>query len=182
MTGLRVMPPPEGENDAGGRFTDDPGRDSQRHGSRFLCGCCGYAWCCPVGGDAPDALTGTGATPRPEGLVRARGRVRFHTRPPALLGSLPIQESLGGKAIERRSERGGSTKRSGLRASTLTSRQSRLRSSPIDHGNQSDRSSGGRSPWCADAVWPARDVNTTARPNGHTVTTCPRTNVSRACL
>ena len=123
-----------------------------------------------------------GATPRPEGLVRARGRVRFHTRAPALLGSLPIQESLGGKAIERRSERGGSTKRSGLRASTLTSRQSRLRSSPIDHGNQSDRSSGGRSPWCADAVWPARDVNTTARPNGHTVTTCPRTNVSRACL
>ena len=94
---------------------------------------------------------------------------------PALLGSLPIQESLGGKAIERRSERGGSMKRSGLRASTLTSRQSRLRSSPIDHGNQSDRSSGGRSPWCADAVWPARDVNTTARPNGHTVTTCPRT-------
>ena len=58
------------------------------------------------------------ATPRPEGLVRARGRVRFHTRAPALLGSLPIQESLGGKAIERRSERGGSTKRSGLRAST----------------------------------------------------------------
>ena len=35
----------------------------------------------------------------------------------ALPGSLPIQESLGGKAIERRSERGGSTKRSGLRAS-----------------------------------------------------------------
>ena len=57
-------------------------------------------------------------TPRPEGLVRARGHVRFHTLAPALLGSLPIQESLGGKAIERRSERGGSTKRSGLRAST----------------------------------------------------------------
>ena len=101
-----------------GRFTDDPGRDSQRHGSRFLCGCYGYARCYPVGGDAPGAPTGTGATPRPEGLVRARGRVRFHTLAPALLGSLPIQESLGGKAIERRSERGGSTKRSGLRAST----------------------------------------------------------------
>ncbi len=91
----------------GGRFTDDPGRDSQRYGSRFLCGCCGYARCYPVGGDAPGAPTGTGATPRSEGLVRARGRVRFHTRAPALLGSLPIQESLGGKAIERRSGRGG---------------------------------------------------------------------------
>ena len=45
---------------------------------------------------------------------------------------------------------------------------SRLRSSPIDHGNQSDRSSGGRPPLCADAVGPARDVNTTARPNGYT--------------
>ena len=39
---LCVMPLPGCENDAGGRFTDDPGRDSQRHGSRFLCGCCGY--------------------------------------------------------------------------------------------------------------------------------------------
>ena len=64
MTGLRVMPRLECENDAGSRCTDDPGRDSQRHGSRFLCGCCGYAWFCPVGGDAPDAPTGTGATPQ----------------------------------------------------------------------------------------------------------------------
>ena len=71
MTVLRVMPLLECENDAGGRFTDDPGRDSRRHGSRFLCGCCGYAWFCPVGGDAPDAPTGTGATPLRDALVRA---------------------------------------------------------------------------------------------------------------
>ena len=98
MTGLRVMPPPEGENDAGARFTDDPGRDSQRHGSRFLCGCCGYAWCCPVGGDAPDAPTGTGATPQSEGLVRAWGQVCFHTLGPALQGVAPVPMIPGGKA------------------------------------------------------------------------------------
>ena len=39
---LCVMPLPGCEYDPGGRFTDDPGRDSQRHGSRFLCSCCGY--------------------------------------------------------------------------------------------------------------------------------------------
>ena len=59
------------ENDVGGRFTDDPGRDSQRHGSRFLCGCCGCAWFCPVGGDALGSPTGTGATPLRDALVRA---------------------------------------------------------------------------------------------------------------
>ena len=42
---------------------------------------------------------------------------------------------------------------------------SRLRFLPIDHGSQCDKSSGGRPPLCADAVGPARDVNTTARPN-----------------
>ena len=101
MTGLRVMPRLECENDAGGRFTDDPGRDSQRHGSRFLCGCCGYAWLCPVGAANRAAPTGTGATPQAEGLVRARGQVCFHTPPPALLGSLPVQESLAGRQTRR---------------------------------------------------------------------------------
>ena len=49
--------------------------------------------------------------------------------------------------------------------------RSRLRSSPIDHGNSCDRSSGDRTPLCADAVGPALDVNTTARPNGYTYPT-----------
>ena len=87
MTGLRLMPRLGCENDAGGQFTNDPGRDSQRHGSRFRCGCCGYTWFCTVGGDALGSPTGRGATPQSEGLVRARGRVCFHTlgpRPPGV--------------------------------------------------------------------------------------------------
>ena len=86
MTGLRVMPALGCENDAGGLFTDDPGRDSQRHGSRFLCGCCGYAWFCPVGRDAPDAPTGTGATPPMDALVMAWAGAGFHNPAPALGG------------------------------------------------------------------------------------------------
>ena len=37
------------------------------------------------------APTGKGATPQSEGLVRARGRVCFHTPALALQGSLPVQ-------------------------------------------------------------------------------------------
>ena len=84
------------ENDVEGRFTDDPGRDSQRHGSRFLCGCCGYARCYPVGGDAPGAPTGTGATPQSKGLVRVRGSACFHTLAPPSWGrsrsNYPLRE------------------------------------------------------------------------------------------
>ena len=98
MTGLRVMPPPECENDVGGRFTDDPARDSQRHGSRLLYGCCGYAWCCPVGAANRAAPTGMGATPQSEGLVRAWGQVCFHTLGPALQGVAPVPMIPGGKA------------------------------------------------------------------------------------
>ena len=100
MTGLRLMPRLGCENDAGGQFTNDPGRDSQRHGSRFLCGCCGCTWFCPVGGDALDSPTGTGATPQAEGLVRAWSRARFHTPAPALQGSLPVHVSLAGRQLQ----------------------------------------------------------------------------------
>ena len=86
MTGLRLMPRLECENDTGGRFTDDPGRDSQRHGSRFLCGCCGYTRFCPVGGDALGSPTGTGATPPVDALVMAWGGAGFHTLPPPSRG------------------------------------------------------------------------------------------------
>ena len=100
MTGLRLMPRLGCENDAGGQFTNDPGRDSQRHGSRFLCGCCGCTWFCPVGGDALGSPTGTGATPQAEGLVRAWSRARFHTPAPALQGSLPVHVSLAGRQLQ----------------------------------------------------------------------------------
>ena len=97
MTGLRVMPALGCENDAGGRFTDDPGRDSQRHGSRFLCGCCGYAWFCPVGRDAPDAPTGTGATPPADALVMAWGGAGFHKPRTAPGGVAPVPMIPGGE-------------------------------------------------------------------------------------
>ena len=88
MTGLRLMPRLACENDTVGRFTDDPGRDSQRHDSRFLCGCCSYTRFCPVGGDAPGSPIGMGATPQAEGLVRARG--------PACLAIIPLTHGKAG--------------------------------------------------------------------------------------
>ena len=88
------------ENDVGGRFTDDPGRDSQRHGSRFLCGCCGYAWCCPVGAANRAAPTGTGATPPADALVMAWAGAGFHKPCTAPGGVAPVPMIPGGKAVE----------------------------------------------------------------------------------
>ena len=82
--------------------------------------------------------------------------------------------SVGGPAISARSSVISPAVKS-IAALDLTGNadamRSRLRSSPIDHGNPCDRSSGDRTPLCADAVGPARDVNTTARPNGYTYPT-----------
>ena len=82
--------------------------------------------------------------------------------------------SVGGPAISARSRVISPAVKS-IAALDLTGNadamRSRLRSSPIDHGNPCDRSSGDRTPLCADAVGPARDVNTTARPNGYTYPT-----------
>ena len=47
------------------------------------------------------APTRTGATPRPEGLVRARGRARFTRPPPPPGGVAPFPSVPGGKALER---------------------------------------------------------------------------------
>ena len=82
--------------------------------------------------------------------------------------------SVGGPAISARSSVISPAVKS-IAALDLTGNadamRSRLRSSPIDHGNPCDRSSGDRTPLCPDAVGPARDVNTTARPNGYTYPT-----------
>ena len=82
--------------------------------------------------------------------------------------------SVGGPAISARSSVISPAVKS-IAALDLTGNadamRSRLRSSSIDHGNPCDRSSGDRTPLCADAVGPARDVNTTARPNGYTYPT-----------
>ena len=91
MTRRPPMPRMACENDVGGRFTDDPGRDSQRHGSRFLCGCCGYAWCCPIGAANRAAPTGTGAPPPVDALVMASAGAGFHRPRTGPGGSLPFQ-------------------------------------------------------------------------------------------
>ena len=111
MTGLRVMPPLRCENNAGGRFTTRPGPDS--HGTHRVSAdaAASYAFAAQPAVARRAAQAEMGATPQAEGLVRARSRVCFHNSAPALQGSLPVHGSLGGKAIERRWERGGSTDR-----------------------------------------------------------------------
>ena len=101
MSGARLTAALECANDAGVRFTLRRPGDS--HGASRLSA--GAAASC-ASADRPAsavraALTGTGATPQAEGLVRARGQVCFHTPPPALLGSLPVQESLAGRQTRR---------------------------------------------------------------------------------
>ena len=111
------MPRLECENDARGRFTAWPGPDSHAAHRISADATASYASSArPVVARRADEAD-TGATPQAEGLVRARNRVCFHNSAPALQGSLPVHGSLGGKAIERRWERGGSTDRAALRAS-----------------------------------------------------------------
>ena len=104
MTGARLTAALECANDAGGRCALWPFADAH--------------WCCIVGhdtatscaytarpaGTARAALTGTGATPQSEGLVRVRGQVCLRTPAPVPSGSLPIHQSLRGKAVQRRFE------------------------------------------------------------------------------
>ena len=88
---VRVMPPLGCENDMRGRFTPWPFGDS--HGTFYLSAgaVASYASAASSVSAARAALTGTGATPQSEGLVRARGPACIHTLAPALQGSLPVQ-------------------------------------------------------------------------------------------
>ena len=96
-TGARLMAALECANDAGGRCALWPSGDAHAcYGvSHDTATSCAYA----AGSlsAARAALTGTGATPQAEGLVRARGWVCFHTPVPALQGSLPVHQSLAGR-------------------------------------------------------------------------------------
>ena len=101
MTGTRLTAALECANDAGGRCALWPSGDAHAcygvsHDTATSC-----AFADGSVSAARAALTGTGATPQAEGLVRARGQVCFHTPPPALLGSLPVQESLAGRQTRR---------------------------------------------------------------------------------
>ena len=91
-TGARLMAALECANDAGGRCALWPSGDAHA--------CCGVSHdtatsCAFAAGSvsaARAALTGTGATPQSEGLVRVRGRC-VCAPAPALLGSLPSHRS-----------------------------------------------------------------------------------------
>ena len=131
MTGARLMAALECANDAGGRCALWPSGDAHAcygvsHDTATSC-----AFAAGSVSAARAALTGTGATPQSEGLVRVRRQVCFHTPVPALLGSLPVHGSLGGKAVQRRCERringpiwppGLGSRRPGTRPSRRTGR------------------------------------------------------------
>ena len=89
MTGVCRMAGLECENDVGLRFTFWLSGDS--HGTSCLSAGMveSYASAAKSVSTAGAAPTGTGATPRPKGLVRARGHARFHTPVPAPWGVAP---------------------------------------------------------------------------------------------
>ena len=119
MSGARLTAALECANDAGVRFTLRRPGDS--HGaSRLSAGAA--ASCASV--DRPASAVRAApseavATPRPEGLVRAWGRARFHTPVPAPWGVAPGPMIPSGKATGHRTECGGSTGRAGVRVSTV---------------------------------------------------------------
>ena len=127
MTGLRVMQRLACENDAGGRFTDDPGRDSQRHGPRFLCGCCGSPGSARSAGTHQARRLGRERPPGPRAWY-GRGAERVFTRPAPALGGRsrsknPWRE--GHRAPHRMRRINGAGRRPGLdcrRPSTMPCR------------------------------------------------------------
>ena len=99
MTGARLTAGLRCENDVRGRFTLWPPGDSHRtfRRSAGAVASCASAARAGVAGRAARAVVG--ATPQSEGLVRVRTQVCFHTPCPRPLGSLPIHQSLRGKAV-----------------------------------------------------------------------------------
>ena len=100
MTDLRLMPPLGCENDVGGRFTVCPVPNS--HGTRRVSAEAAVSYAPAARPDVARraAQAEMGATPRPKGLVRARGHARFHTPVPAPWGVAPVPLIPGGKATE----------------------------------------------------------------------------------
>ena len=104
MTGARLTAALECANDAGGRCALWPSGDAHAcygvsHDTATSC-----AFAAGSVSAARAALTGTGATPQSEGLVRVRRQVCLRTPAPVPSGSLPIHQSLRGKAVQRRFE------------------------------------------------------------------------------
>ena len=123
MTGARLTAALECANDAGVRFTLRRPGDS--HGASRLSA--GAAASC-ASADRPAsaaraALTGTGATPQSEGLVRVRRQVCLRTPAPVPSGSLPANYPYAGRrfsaASRRRSTSSPAPCPSGYRTSPL---------------------------------------------------------------
>ena len=66
------------------------------HGSRFLGGCCGYVWFCPVGGTHQARRPGRERPPKPRAWY-GREALRVFTRCPRPPGVAPVQISLAGR-------------------------------------------------------------------------------------
>ena len=79
MTGLRVMPPLDRENDAGSRFTEWLGLDS--HGAHRICADATASYASAARPDVARRADEAemGATPPTDALVMAWGRACFHT-------------------------------------------------------------------------------------------------------
>ena len=99
MSGARLTAGLECANDVGVRFTLWPSGDSQGPSRVSTGGAVSCASVARTAGAARAAPAVAGATPQAEGLVRARTQVCFHTPAPRPLGSLPIHQSLRGKAV-----------------------------------------------------------------------------------
>ena len=105
MTGARLTAALECANDAGGRCALWPSGDAHTcygvsHDTATSC-----AFAAGSVSAARAALTGTGATPQSEGLVRVRTQVCFHTPAPVPLGVAPDPiNPYAGRRFERRFE------------------------------------------------------------------------------
>ena len=104
MTGARLTAALECANDAGGRCALWPSGDAHAcygvsHDTATSC-----AFAAASAGAARAALTGTGATPQSEGLVRVRTQVCFHTPAPVPWGRSRSINPYAGRRFERRFE------------------------------------------------------------------------------
>ena len=107
MTGARLTAALECANDAGGRCALWPSGDAHAcygvsHDTATSC-----AFAAGSVSAARAALTGTGATPQSEGLVRVRTQVCFHTPAPVPWGRSRSINPYAGRRFERRFEAAG---------------------------------------------------------------------------
>ena len=162
MTGARLTAALECANDAGGRCALWPSGDAHAcygvsHDTATSC-----AFAAGSVSAARAALTGTGATPQSEGLVRVRRQVCLRTPAPVPSGSLPANYPYAGRrfsaASRRRSTRSPTGRPSGSRASP-----SKAGVPPMARATAQAAKSGTRPSQVTDGL-PARDSWTGSDP------------------